>query len=127
MKTDRIRKAGFSVFLLLAVPIACAQDSARPTERGSEIELWHTKWIESAMRSVLAIQPGATRRRVLMVFTEEGGLSTRTQRTYVYRQCPYIKVVVKFAEVGNSGGTTEMPEDKITTISRPYLAYGTAD
>jgi hypothetical protein len=37
-----------------------------------------------------------TRSDLLKVFATEGGLSWSTQRTYVYRQCPYIKVDVKF-------------------------------
>jgi hypothetical protein len=103
------------------------QESIRPAQRGSEIDLEHTKWVDSVMRSILAVKPGTTRRRLLEVFMEEGGLSTRTQRTYVYRHCPYIKVDVQFAAVGNEDGSAEMPGDKIVTISRPYLDYSTMD
>jgi hypothetical protein len=80
------------------------------------------------MRSILTVKPGATRRDLLKVFTDEGGLSTRTHRKYVHKQCPYIKVDVQFAPAGDEGnGFTEMPEDKIITISRPYLEYSIAD
>jgi hypothetical protein len=41
-------------------------------------------------------------------------------RTYVYRQCPYIKVDVKFAASSRDG---ELPTDKIVEVSRPYLAW----
>jgi len=105
-----------------------AQESIRPAQRGSEIDLEHTKWIDSVMRSILTVKPGATRKDLLRVFTEEGGLSTRTHRAYAYKHCPYIKVDVEFAPVGNEdNGFTEMPEDKISTISRPYLEYRIAD
>jgi hypothetical protein len=61
---------------------------------------------------------------LIKVFTTEGGLSTTTQRTYVYRQCPYIKVDVKFAA---SSRDEEVPTDKIVEISRPYLAFSVGD
>ena len=52
----------------------------------------------------------------------EGGLSTRTQRTYVLKGCPYIKVDVKFQPVGNErDGFTQDLNDKIQEISKPYL------
>jgi hypothetical protein len=59
---------------------------------------------------------------------EEGGLSTRKQRTYVLKQCPYIKVDVEFSPVANEKDLLEeMLEDKITKISRPYLQYSITD
>jgi len=49
----------------------------------------------------------------MKVFTTKGGLSTTSQRTYVYRQCPLIKVDVKFAA---SGRDQELPTDKIVEV-----------
>jgi hypothetical protein len=47
-----------------------------------------------------SIKPGMTRADLQKVFTTEGGISMRVQRTYVYRNCPYCKVDVEFeAEV----------------------------
>jgi hypothetical protein len=59
-------------------------------------------------------QVGMTLADLINVFTTEGGLSTTSQRTYVYRQCPYIKVDVKFAA---SRRDEELPSDKITAVS----------
>jgi hypothetical protein len=123
-----MRKISPLFLLLLATAIAPAQKSIEPTQPSSAIDWEHTKWIDSVMRSILTIKPGATRKDLLKVFKEEGGLSTRTQRTYVYKRCPYIKVDVRFAPVGaEDNGLTEMPEDKVITISRPYLGYSVAD
>ena len=58
---------------------------------------------------------------LLRVFTTEGGLSTRTHRTYVLNQCRAIKVDVEFSISANEA------EDKITQISKPYLDYGIYD
>jgi hypothetical protein len=41
--------------------------------------------------------------------------------TYVYRECPLIKVNVEFEPVGAAGQQKESPDDKITKISKPYL------
>jgi transposase InsO family protein len=49
--------------------------------------------------SAFEIKPGMTREDVLRVFTTEGGLSFRTQQTYVLKGCPYIHVDVEFSPV----------------------------
>jgi hypothetical protein len=114
--------------LLLVAAMAFAQESVQPGQRGSEIDSEHTKWIDGIMRSILTVKPGATRRDLLRIFAEEGGLSTRTHRTYVYKRCPYIKVDVEFVPVGNEDdGFAEMPGDKILSISRPFLEYSHMD
>jgi len=112
---------------MLATTIVPAQKSINSSQTSSEIDLEHTKWVESVMRSILTIKPGATRKDLLNVFTEQGGLSTRTHQTYVYKRCPYIKVDVEFASVGGDAESIEMPGDQIVAISRPYLGYFIGD
>ena len=92
----------------------------------SEVDLEHTKWIDHVIRTVNTIKPGMTRAELLRVFETEGGISTRLQRTYVYRQCPYIKVTVEF-QTEKGIGFVEMPGDKIVKISRPFLEYSVMD
>jgi hypothetical protein len=88
----------------------------------------HTQWVASVVAWTVDIKPGMTRKDLLNVFTMEGGLSTRTQRTYVLKQCPIIKVDVEFlATVNKRDQVAEMPEDKIIKISRPYLEYSHVD
>ena len=70
------------------------------------------------------INVGMTRSDLMKVFTAEGGLSTTSERTYVYHQCPHIKVDVKFAA---SSRDEELPTDKIVEVSRPYLAWSVYD
>jgi len=90
----------------------------------SQIDGEHTSWIMGVLNATHTIKVGMPRSDLMKVFTTEGGLSTRSQRTYVYRQCPYIKVDVKFAA---SSRNEERPTDKITEISRPYLDWSVAD
>jgi hypothetical protein len=85
------------------------------------IDWEHSQWVSNVLAWIATVKPGMTRSDLLGVFTTEGGLSTRTHRTYVLKQCPTIKVDVEFSISGNEA------EDKITQISRPYLDYGHYD
>jgi len=65
---------------------------------------------------------------LLKVFTREGGLSNGFGRTYVYKECPYIKIAVEFEASGNPDDQlTQMPEDRIVKMSMPLPQYSVAD
>jgi hypothetical protein len=99
-----------------------------PEEKAAAINSPLTKAIEGVMEAVDAIKPGMTRADLLTVFTDEGGLSTRAHRTYVYKLCPYVKVDVDFVPVTNPDDwLKEMSDDKILKMSRPYLQYSVMD
>jgi hypothetical protein len=72
-----------------------------------------------------SIKPGMTRKHLDMVFTSEGGLSEVDKRTYRSQDCTYFAVDVKFRLVSRNQTeqTTsfENPQDRILTISPPYL------
>jgi hypothetical protein len=102
--------------------------TSTPEERAAAINSPLTKAIVDVMEAIDTIKPGMTRADLLAVFTEEGGLSWRVHRTYIYRWCPYIKVDFDFAPVTNPDDPqTEMSKDKILKMSRPYLEYSMAD
>jgi hypothetical protein len=101
------------------------QELGIDTRSDLEIDREHTQWIDQVMQTIAAIKPGMTRRDLARVFTEEGGLSTRTHQTYVYRQCPYIKVEIEFSAVDR--GRDKSPDDKIVQVSRPFLEYSIMD
>jgi hypothetical protein len=110
------------LFVIIASSVLGQQTAGGPCVP-SENE--RTQWVDSVLRLVGTLKPGMTRKDLSKLFTEEGGLSIRTQRTYVYRQCPHIKVDVTLAPA--SAGINEMPEDVIVKISRPYLQYTISD
>ena len=75
-----------------------------------------------------------TRGELLKVFTNEGGMSTREQETYVSRDCSYFHVDVTFRTAGNVSRDKEGRliafednRDVILTISQPYLAVEAMD
>lgn len=90
-------------------------------------ELDHPDWLAEAMREIATVKPGMTREELLKVFEEEGGLSTRTRRTYVYRGSLYIKVDVTFEAVGDAEKLGTSPKDKVVKISKPYLNWSILD
>jgi hypothetical protein len=73
------------------------------------------------------IQAGMTRMKLLRVFMEEGGLSTRTHRRYAFRKCGLIKVDVEFAPNGDPASGERQPNDLIVKISKPFLALPVVD
>ena len=88
----------------------------------------HTEWIVKSLKEIEGVKVGMTRLDLLRVFKEEGGLSTRTQRRYVYRDCPYIKVEVEFEPVGEpENKLSQSPRDKIIKISKPFLEWSIVD
>lgn len=110
------------VFLCFLSVSAVAQTH---TEQGPpQTDQEHTAWLSAALNKMQTIKVGMTRAELTTVFTTEGGLSTTSQRTDVYRQCPYIKVDVTFAALSRE---EELPSDKIVKVSRPYLAWSVTD
>jgi hypothetical protein len=50
------------------------------------------------------------------------------QREYVFVECPYIKVDVRFkAAAGTTDSLGENPEDVIESVSKPYLEFSIVD
>src|ERR1043165_1929683 len=88
--------------LVLTLSATSAQQGEGAKERREAQS--HTEWVFERMQRVEAVEVGMTRAGLLKVFEEEGGLSTREWRTYVYRGCIYFKVDVKFQPVGEGGG-----------------------
>jgi len=87
----------------------------------------HVRWVEATMRRMATVKPGMTRAELLEVFTTEGGLSTRVGQTFVSRDCPYFKVDVTFQPVGRPDPLGASPQDKIVSMTRPYLQFPTLD
>ena len=85
-----------------------------------------TKQISNILTECQNIKSGMTRAELSKVFTTEGGLSTASHRTYVYRGCPYIKVDVDFTLL-DPKQDDEKPTDTISKISKPYLEWSILD
>jgi hypothetical protein len=115
------RLAGIAFLGIVAL---CAVAQSEYHLRPTDIDVEHTAWVAEALRASQTLKVGMTRSDLMKVFTTEGGLSTTSQRTYVYRQCPFIKIDLKFTV---SSHDEELPTDKIAEVSRPYLAWSVMD
>src|SRR5262249_22167245 len=100
-------KPGLIILFVLALVIALTL--VTDTVVRSNAKKWassrtvdHSEWVDRSLQEMETIKAGRTRRDLLMVFREEGGLSTPLSRTYVYRECPMFKVDVEFDAVGRS-------------------------
>lgn len=77
---------------------------------------------ETALRDIRSVKVGMTRKDIEKVLTTEGGISARGARTYVYKNCAYIKVDVQFQAIQHPGEKLkEFSDDKIIGMSKPYL------
>jgi hypothetical protein len=86
------------------------------------------QWVADSLREMQTVKAGMTRAELLRVFEEEGGLSTRTEQRFAYRDCPLIKVNVKFEAVGAADEVhTKSPNDTIREISPPFLEWSIGD
>ncbi len=112
-----------AIVLSLTISILPAQ-----SDRNSEEQ---TKWTAKSLREMKTIKVGMIRADLLKVFVTEGGISTPLNRTYIYRECPYIKVDVEFEPLGSRDVegrvTSETNEDVIKKISKPYLEWSVMD
>ena len=87
-----------------------------------------TKKISKCLTEIQKVKVGMTRADLLKVCATEGGISNRKQRRYAYKACPYIKVDVTFDPVGDEKDLgKEKPEDKIQSISQPFLEWTIRD
>jgi hypothetical protein len=82
--------------------------------------------IANVLKECQTLKPGMTRAELSKVLSTEGGLSTVSHRTYVYRDCPYIKVDVDFSAPAPNQDA-EKPADIVTKVSKPYLDWTIAD
>lgn len=99
-------------------------DKRKPAHK-QEASHDYTAWISECLKHVQSIRPGATRGELLEVLRTEGGESTRFWRTYVYKECPYIKVDIEFKAAGE--GTLENERDVIMKVSKPFLEWSILD
>src|SRR2546428_7854895 len=116
------------ITLVITLSLGVVRGTGLQLQRARETDLDHTQWVSGVLKEIESIKVGMTRRDVLKVFSTEGGLSCRRSRTYVYRDCPYIKVDVEFQPTQQvDEKLREFPDDRIMRISKPYLARPVID
>jgi|SRR5271167_2718146 len=127
------RLLAFGLFSCVAMA-SSARDGGTRLPNQDQCSQNRKEWVAHSLQKMITIQPGMTRKQLLKVFAEEGGLSTRLQRTYVSQECPYFKIDVEFKAVGRpnrdeEGRVTVVEDDRdiIAKVSRPYLQFSIVD
>jgi hypothetical protein len=115
------------VSLVLAALVVAGLAMGQSPAKVLSVDPALTRSMDQVLKDVSSIQPSMTRSELLRVFMPEGGLATRDGQQFVYRRCPYIKVIVNFrkpddADVdwGNAP-EEEWNGDVILSISKPFL------
>jgi hypothetical protein len=102
------------------------EDEAVPSSPALSRE--RAAWIAKTLREIQTIRPGMRRKDLAPLFQTEGGLSTRTQQTYVLAECPYIKIVIGFKPAADPENFfAGNPDDIIQSISAPILQWSIMD
>ena len=121
------------VSLLLAAFISTGVAPGQSPPKPPAVDPGLTRSMDQVLKDVSSIQVGMTRAELLHVFTTEGGLSTRDAQQYVYRRCPYIKIIVRFRRPADAGPDwSDAPDqdwtsDIIESVSKPFLEYPVTD
>ena len=92
-----------------------------------------SQWLDKSLREIGEIKPGMKRSDLRMLFSPDGGISSRTHNRYVFRKYA-IKIDVEFEVAGNAERDAqgrllgeESDDDVIKKISKPYLEYPAQD
>jgi hypothetical protein len=84
--------------------------------------------VARAIDAVNKIKKDMLRSDVEKEFRLEGGLFSRNQTFYVYKNCPFIKIKVAFElDPSYKDFVTGSPKDRVLSVSKPYLEYSVTD
>jgi hypothetical protein len=86
------------------------------------------KLVAEALNSTTKLKVGMLRADLEKDFDPDGGISGQDRGMFTYKRCHYIKIEVEFeAHEISSGSQASSPTDRVSKISRPYLAYPVSD
>lgn len=120
------------IFLILLCVFPFIVSAQSPADSGKWKE--NKKCTIENLPEIQTIQVGQNRAQLLKIFNYQGGMYNGPNRTFVYRKCPYIKVDIQFEASGTTKRYAEgrerlviVDEDKIISISKPYLEFSIID
>lgn len=71
------------------------------------------KWIQSVLRELAVVRPGAARAAVERVMARDGGITPIGTERYFLRACDHVKLDVEYERRGGA--------DVVRRVSKPYL------
>jgi len=102
--------------------------STNSLDEDRKLEEERGKWLAKVMGQIAAIKPGKHRADLAELFRGDGGITVGRERRFVFKECPLIKIDVRFKPSGEGQQwLQEDPDDVIESVSKPYLEYPFAD
>jgi len=88
----------------------------------------YKKWLKERVLEIQSITPGMTRREVNKILLQNGGIFMPSAITYSHKECDVLKVRIEFEPLSKEyKGFSLNEDDKVTTVSMPYLGFFTGD
>jgi hypothetical protein len=88
----------------------------------------YKKWLKKRISEIQSITAGTTRKELSKILRQNGGISTPDAATYSHIESPELKVRIEFELVSYEHSKFISNEnDKVKTISMPYLGFFTCD
>jgi len=100
--------------------------NAKLYDKDSQENYAFTGKMEGLLKEIAGIKVGMSRKKVghlfrLPMFPEEGSVGDRIHQTYIFRNCPYIKVDFEFQQSRENKISSNDLDDLIVRMSKPYL------
>ena len=111
------RKPSAILAFLLLIPVL-AHPQQRPCESCSVVN--------DALTAYNKLHTGMTRAELEQKFRPDGGLSGPTYQVYVFRDCPMIKIDVRFERLTNPADYFKA-DNKVQNFGRLYIDYEVMD
>jgi hypothetical protein len=88
----------------------------------------YKKWLQDRILEIQSITPGTTRKKVNQILLQNGGIFIPSAITYSHKECDSLKVRIEFELVLNEReGFPLNEDDKVKSVSMPYLGFFIAD
>lgn len=83
--------------------------------------------VQNALRDSMRITIGMKRRTLGEHWKLDGGAQVRGEERYTYAGCSYIRVDIDFKLAAPAEKIEGSPDDTVSKVSKPYIAYPTSD
>ncbi len=111
------RASWMAAIAFLAVSLSHSQQPAVSTDS--------CQMVLRALTAYSQLEPGMLRAEVEKDFLMDGGISSRSEGRYVYKECIYIKLEVEYEPAEERG--VGSPRDVVKTLSKLTIDYAASD
>ena len=121
---------GFVVVFIIAAGILLSVCAGQGNDEQEKIKLERRAWVQQCLTDFKSVKTGMTRVEVETKLRIDGGLQGVSPVRYIHPDCDYFKIDVEFEfkrDEKNQNRAILSPEDKVKTVSRPYIDFPVFD